>query len=202
MWPAEMWQASGNSWAYGSGKSYFSQNLFCLCYMQFLVEPLQLLLCSWSWQVLLHPALSGHRERQLWFGRGYSACYGDWTRGTTTVQIYTRFDITLYIQFCVKFKVKCIECCHVLMWVSRASHIYLIFIFFLHGPRGTHDSSLIIGNSMLDAVDGTRETKGASKVQNSIRIMKEKISLLSKRGKKLVKKEKKLKSQLDKFKGA
>jgi len=55
---------------------------------------------------------------------------------------------------------------------------------------------------MLDAVDGTRETKGASKVQNSIRIMKEKISLLSKRGKKLVKKEKKLKSQLDKFKGA
>jgi len=51
-------------------------------------------------------------------------------------------------------------------------------------------------------VDGTRGTKGASKVQNSIRIMKEKISLLSKRGKKLVKKEKKLKSQLDKFKGA
>lgn len=86
--------------------------------------------------------------------------------------------------------------------MSRASHIYLIFIFFLHGPRGTHGSSLIIGNSMLDAVDGTRETKGASKVQNSIRIMKEKISLLSKRGKKLVKKEKKLKSQLDKFKGA
>lgn len=52
-----------------------------------------------------------------------------------------------------------------------------------------------------DAVDGTRETKGASKVQNSIRIMKEKISLLSKRGRKLTKKEKKLKSQLEKFKG-
>ena len=31
--------------------------------------------------------------------------------------------------------------------------------------------------------------------------MKEKIALLSKRGKKLVKKEKKLKSNLDKFKG-
>ncbi|XP_078347337.1 uncharacterized protein LOC144632545 isoform X2 [Oculina patagonica] len=53
-----------------------------------------------------------------------------------------------------------------------------------------------------DAVDGTKETKGVNKVQNSIRIMKEKISLLSKRGKKLVKKEKKLKSQLDKFKGS
>ena len=52
-----------------------------------------------------------------------------------------------------------------------------------------------------DAVDGPKESKGLSKVQNSIRIMKEKISLLSKRGKKLVKKEKKLKSNLDKFKG-
>lgn len=39
------------------------------------------------------------------------------------------------------------------------------------------------------------------KVQNSIRIMKEKISLLSKRGKKLIKKERKLKANLGKFKG-
>ena len=54
---------------------------------------------------------------------------------------------------------------------------------------------------LLDAVDGTKESKGMNKVQNSIRIMKEKISLLSKRGKKLVKKEKKLKSNLEKFKG-
>ena len=65
-----------------------------------------------------------------------------------------------------------------------------------------HDLSLIITYFILDAVDGARETKGASKVQNSIRIMKEKISLLSKRGRKLVKKEKKLKSQLEKYKGA
>jgi len=53
-----------------------------------------------------------------------------------------------------------------------------------------------------DAIDGTKESKGMNKVQNSIRIMKEKISLLSKRGKKLVKKEKKLKSNLEKFKGS
>ena len=53
----------------------------------------------------------------------------------------------------------------------------------------------------LDAVDGPKEAKGLSKTQNSIRLMKEKISLLSKRGKKLVKKEKKLKSNLDSFTG-
>lgn len=55
---------------------------------------------------------------------------------------------------------------------------------------------------MPDVADGSKEAKGFNKVQNSIRIMKEKISLLSKRGRKLVKKEKKLKSQIDKFKGA
>lgn len=86
--------------------------------------------------------------------------------------------------------------------VSEYGAGHIIFIFFLHEPLGTLHLLLVIGNSMLDAVDGTKETKGVSKVQNSIRIMKEKISLLSKRGKKLVKKEKKLKSQLDKFKGA
>ena len=53
----------------------------------------------------------------------------------------------------------------------------------------------------LDAVDGTKDSKALNKAQNSIRIMKEKIALLSKRGKKLVKKEKKLRSNLDKFKG-
>ena len=53
----------------------------------------------------------------------------------------------------------------------------------------------------LDAVDGTKDSKALNKTQNSIRIMKEKIALLSKRGKKLVKKEKKLRSNLDKFKG-
>ncbi|CAH3184648.1 unnamed protein product [Porites evermanni] len=53
-----------------------------------------------------------------------------------------------------------------------------------------------------DAVDGTKDSKALNKTQNSIRIMKEKISLLSKRGKKLVKKEKKLRSNLDKFKGS
>lgn len=52
-------------------------------------------------------------------------------------------------------------------------------------------------------MDGTKETaKEINQVnKNSVRIMKEKILLLSKRGKKLVKKEKKLKSYLDKFKG-
>ena len=52
-------------------------------------------------------------------------------------------------------------------------------------------------------MDGTKETvKEINQVNNnSVRIMKEKILLLSKRGKKLVKKEKKLKSYLDKFKG-
>lgn len=53
-----------------------------------------------------------------------------------------------------------------------------------------------------DSSDGSKDTKGANKVQNSIRIMKEKISLLSKRGKKLIKKERKLKSNLDEFKGS
>lgn len=53
----------------------------------------------------------------------------------------------------------------------------------------------------LDAVDGPKEAKGLSKTQNSIRLMKEKISLLSKRGRKLVKREKKLKSNLDSFTG-
>ena len=53
----------------------------------------------------------------------------------------------------------------------------------------------------IDAVDGTKDSKALNKTQNSIRIMKEKIALLSKRGKKLVKKEKKLRSNLDKFKG-
>ena len=53
----------------------------------------------------------------------------------------------------------------------------------------------------LDAVDGTKDSKALNKTQNSIRIMKEKIALLSKRGKKLVKKEKKLRSNLDKCKG-
>lgn len=53
-------------------------------------------------------------------------------------------------------------------------------------------------------MDGTKETvKEINQVNNnSVRIMKEKILLLSKRGKKLVKKEKKLKSYLDKFKGS
>ena len=52
-------------------------------------------------------------------------------------------------------------------------------------------------------MDGTKETvKEINQVNNnSVRIMKEKILLLSKRGKKLVKKEKKLKSYLEKFKG-
>lgn len=52
-----------------------------------------------------------------------------------------------------------------------------------------------------DAIDGSKDTKGVDKVQNSIRIMKEKISLLSKRGKKLIKKERKLKANLSEFKG-
>lgn len=52
-----------------------------------------------------------------------------------------------------------------------------------------------------DAIDGSKDTKGVDKVQNSIRIMKEKISLLSKRGKKLIKKERKLKANLGGFKG-
>lgn len=53
-----------------------------------------------------------------------------------------------------------------------------------------------------DAIDGSKDTKGVDKVQNSIRIMKEKISLLSKRGKKLIKKERKLKANLSEFKGS
>jgi len=82
--------------------------------------------------------------------------------------------------------------------------LYIIHLFLiLYEPFGKLYLVILVidYNSLLDTVDGTKETKGASKVQNSIRIMKEKISLLSKRGKKLVKKEKKLKSQLDKFKG-
>ena len=55
--------------------------------------------------------------------------------------------------------------------------------------------------SVLDGIDGAKEAKGTNKLQQSIKVMKEKISLLSKRGKKLLKKEKKLKSSLDKFKG-
>lgn len=59
-------------------------------------------------------------------------------------------------------------------------------------------------NFTPDAMDGTKETvKEINQVNNnSVRIMKEKIFLLSKRGKKLVKKEKKLKSYLEKFKGS
>ncbi|XP_068672655.1 uncharacterized protein [Montipora foliosa] len=55
---------------------------------------------------------------------------------------------------------------------------------------------------MPDAVDSPKQAiKEDKRVQNSIRVMKEKISLLNKRGKKLFKKENKLKSSLDKFKG-
>ncbi|XP_031571363.1 F-actin-monooxygenase MICAL1-like [Actinia tenebrosa] len=59
-------------------------------------------------------------------------------------------------------------------------------------------------NYVPDSVDSKPKAggdKASSKAQNTLNVMKEKISLLSKRGRKLEKKSKKLRKQIDGFKG-
>lgn len=85
LWPAKVWQNCWYSGTCGCWEPHFSQELFCLCHMQLLVKSFQLLLCSWSWQILLHAALPRYWKCLLWCGRRCSSSNGYWTWCTTAV---------------------------------------------------------------------------------------------------------------------